>query len=152
MIQVRPALAADLGAVGALFDAYRQFNGKASDEAAGRAFLQARLEQGESALYVAEATGGALVGFAQLYSTFSSVSLARVFIFNDLYVAPAWRGSGIGAALLQAVVQHARDAGALRVTASTAIENATVQRLNERNGMVRDRSFYVYHVRTDEPQ
>ncbi len=31
--------------------------------------------------------GDTVLGFTQLYPTFSSVSLARVFVFNDLFVA-----------------------------------------------------------------
>ncbi|GAB2584751.1 GNAT family N-acetyltransferase [Ramlibacter solisilvae] len=137
-----------MDALVSLFDAYRQFHGKPSDEAAGRSYLGDRLERQDSVLYVAEDDQQRPVGFAQLYPSFSSVSLARTFVLNDLYVDPSCRHVGIGSALLKAVVQHAKDAGALRVTASTAIENTTVQRLNERNGMVRDRSFYVYHIRT----
>ena len=41
-ITIRQAVLADLDAVATLFDAYRQFYGQASDEAAAKTFLQAR--------------------------------------------------------------------------------------------------------------
>lgn len=148
MTRVRAFEPADLDAVSRLFDAYRQFNGQPADELIGRAFLRRRLDRGESILFVAEADDRAIAGFTQLFPTFSSVSLARVFIVNDLYVDPAYRRLRIGSALLQAAAQYARDAGSSRLSASTRIDNVPTQILNERNGFVRDQSYFVYHMHT----
>lgn len=40
------------------------------------------------------------VGFVQLFTSFSLVSLESIYILNDLYVNPSFRGNGIGEALL----------------------------------------------------
>ena len=66
-----------------LFDAYRRFYGQPADLAGAREFLERRLTRGESALFLALAQGDRPAGFAQLYPTFSSVSMMRSWILND---------------------------------------------------------------------
>lgn len=151
MISVRPFKAADLDAVVPLFDAYRQFNGKPSAEREARAFLEARLANGETQLFVAQEQGGGLVGFTQLFATFSSVSLGAVYIVNDLYVDPKWHRQGIGSALLKAAAEFARGKGAVRLTVTTAIDNQPPQTVVESVGFVRDASYCVYHMRLPNP-
>ena len=85
------------------------------------------------------------MGFTQLYPSFSSVSLARTFILNDLFVVPGRRRAGVGSALLRAAVDYARSLGAVRVTLNTDIRNATAQATYEARGWKRDREYYVYH-------
>ena len=92
-VEARQAVLADLDALSVLFDEYRQFQGQPSDVAAARAFLLQRFDHGESVLFIAHA-GAAPVGFAQLYPSFSSVSLSRVFVLNDLYVRASARRGG----------------------------------------------------------
>ena len=80
-ITVRQAVSADLEPLTDLFDQYRQFQGQHADRAAARSFLKARFDHGESILFIALA-GDAPLGFAQLYPSFSSVALSRVFILS----------------------------------------------------------------------
>lgn len=135
---------ADLPVVAPLFDGYRQFYGRASDVAAAESFLRARFDHGESIVFLAHATG-APVGFTQLYPSYSSVSLARVFILNDLFVVPGLRRAGVGTALLDAAVAHARSLGAVRVSLNTDIQNTSAQAMYEARGWKRDRDYYAYH-------
>src|SRR5690554_7423307 len=93
LVPARQAVLADLEKIVPLFDGYRQFYDQPSDEAAVRGFLRKRFEQRDSVLFVAEVEGRA-VGFTQLYPTFSSVSMARTFVLNDLFVSPEARKSG----------------------------------------------------------
>ncbi len=132
----------DLDALTPLFAAYRQFYGRPDDPRA-RPFLKERLERGESVVFMAWLEGAA-VGFTQLYPCFASVSLARMFVLYDLFVAPAARRSGAGAALLRAAVDYARTQGASELLLQTAITNIPAQRLYEREGWTRDEKFYVY--------
>src|ERR1700736_3351512 len=69
-----------------LFDAYRRFYGRADDPRA-RLFLGERVARHESVVFVARLQGAA-IGFNQLYPCFASVSLARMFVLYDLFVAP----------------------------------------------------------------
>ncbi len=87
------------------------------------------------------------VGFCQLYPSFSSVSLARAFILNDLYVVESSRKQGIATMLLNAAAEFAKELGAIRLTLSTAISNQAAQHLYEQAGWIRDQDFYVYNLR-----
>ena len=142
---IRQAVLADLDTVAHLFDGYRQFYGQLSDVPAARSFLQARFEHGQSVVFLAELQGQA-VGFTQLYPSFSSVSMARVFVLNDLYVAPSARRLSVGEALLKAATDHARALGAVRLSLNTDVENHAAQALYESCGWGRDQKFHAYHL------
>ena len=141
---VRQAVLADLPVLAPLFDGYRQFYGRTSDVAAAEAFLRERFNHGESVVFLAH-DEGVPVGFTQLYPSFSSVSLARTFVLNDLFVVPGRRRTGVGSALLRAATEHARSLGAVRVTLNTDIENTSAQAVYEARGWKRDREYFVYH-------
>ena len=143
-LTVRQAVLADLDALVPLFDGYRQFYGKTSDEAAARAFLRARFEHGESFVFIA-LDGDTPVGFTQLYPSFSSVSLARVFVLNDLFVQAQARRRGVASALLSAATQFSKSLGAVRVSLNTAISNETAQAVYQAAGWKHDEQFLVYH-------
>ncbi len=136
---------ADLDAVVGLFDAYRQFYGQASDVVAARNFLKARFEHGQSVVLLAESQGQA-VGFTQLYPSFSSVSMARVYVLNDLYVAPSARRTGVGERLLKAASDHALQMGAVRLSLNTDVDNMPAQALYESMGWTRDQKYHAYHL------
>ncbi|HEX4590474.1 MAG TPA: GNAT family N-acetyltransferase [Gemmataceae bacterium] len=132
-----------VGLVAPLFDAYRQFYGQPADLDVARRFLAERLNRGESVIFAAVEDGKGL-GFTQLYPSFSSVSINSIWILNDLFVAAEARRRGVGAALLNAARDHARQTGAARLVLSTAIDNAAAQALYERNGWRRDTAFLHY--------
>ena len=146
---VRRAALADLDSISDLFDQYRRFQGQPSDVSAARSFLAARLERQESVVFLAS-LAGAPVGFAQLYPSFSSVSLSRVFILNDLFVAAAARKRGVARALIAAVEAHAWQHRASRVTLNVARSNAAAQALYERMGWVQDQEFFMFHRHADD--
>lgn len=143
MTTIRPATHDDLPALARLFDGYRQFYGATSDIVAATAFLSERLSKQDSALLVAESNGDA-VAFTQLYPSFSSLSMGRIWILNDLFVSPSARRSGLGAALLETALEYARKTGALRLALSTQLTNTAAQRLYEAQGWVRDAEFCTY--------
>lgn len=128
-----------------LLDDYCRFYGRASDTAAARAFLQARAEHGQSVVFLAH-DGATPVGFTQLYPSFSSVSLARVFILNDLFVASSHRRAGVGARLLDAAASYARAMGAVRLSLNTDVKNTTAQALYEAKGWKRDQEYFAFHL------
>jgi len=141
---VRQAVLADLPVLAPLFDGYRRFYGRPSDVAAAESFLRERFDHGESVIFIALAMGEP-AGFTQLYPSFSSVSLARTFILNDLFVVPGRRRTGVGSQLLRAATEHARSLRAVRVTLSTDIANTSAQAVYEARGWKRDREYFVYH-------
>ena len=143
MIDVRPAKVADLDALALLFAGYRSFYGQPSDVAAGRAFLEARMRGNESVIVLASLEAQA-VGFCQLYPIFSSVSMRRAWLLNDLFVDPAGRGQGVGEQLLVAAAAHGRASGAAWLMLQTAHDNSPAQRLYARAGWQLDQQFHTY--------
>lgn len=145
-VSVRQATILDLEVLVPLFDAYRRFYRKPGDPELARQFLRERLERGESAIFIAVRKDGPAVGFTQLFPSFSSVSAARIFILNDLYVSEEARRGGVGAMLLGAAAQFRREQGAVRLTLSTEVTNVTAQALYEGQGWVRQEEFFVYNL------
>jgi len=144
-VEIVAATPADVGEVAPLFDAYRQFYRKPPDQEAARRFLFARLSKGESVLFLARHEGRA-VGFVHLYPAFSSVELRRLWILNDLYVAPEARKLGIGRALMERAHQLAQATRANCLTLETASDNLPAQRLYESLGWKREQEFYRYFL------
>lgn len=136
-ISISRAGPADLDALAALFDAYRQFYGQPSDVERARQWLRERLRFGESVVLVAR-RGVALAGFVQLYPMFSSVRTAKTWILNDLYVDAGARRSGIGHALLEAAADFARADGAAGIALETAQDNAAARALYRAAGWQED--------------
>lgn len=149
-VSVRQAVLSDLDAVAGLFDQYRQFQGKDADLTASRAFLHDRFNHAESVVFLATIQGEAM-GFAQLYPSFSSTALARVFILNDLFVANAGRRGGVATALLAAVEAYAWSLGACRVSLNVAQVNVSAQELYDAAGWARDGEFFMYHRYPPKP-
>jgi GNAT superfamily N-acetyltransferase len=143
-VAVRQAVAADVEALAVLFDQYRQFQGQAGNLSAARSFLAERFDHGESIVFIAIA-GSAVVGFAQLYPSYSSVSLSRVFILNDLFVLEAVRGQRIASQLLSAVESYAWSFGASRVTLNVARTNVSAQQVYTARGWKQDDQFFMFH-------
>lgn len=147
MTTIRQAVPADAPLVAPLFDAYRQFYGKPAEPEVALRFVSERLANADSTIFLALGDAGEPLGFTQLYPSFSSVSAARIYILNDLFVAPGARGAGIGRALLDAAAAFGRQEGALRLSLSTARTNGTAQALYEAHGWVRDESFHEYSLK-----
>jgi ribosomal protein S18 acetylase RimI-like enzyme len=151
---VREAGPGDVDLVAPLFDAYRQFYGAAPDGVAARTFLALRQARGESVLLLAshllsddtrddvlDRASSPIVGFAQLYASFSSVSLGPISILNDLFVLPAWRRANVARHLVLAAAAHAAQRGALRLSLSTQHTNVPARRLYESLGFAPDLEF-----------
>lgn len=148
-VKVRQARLPDADAVARLFDGYRQFYGQASDPVLALAFIRERLSLLESVIFVAEDGDGIMLGFTQLYPSFSSVSACRTWVLNDLFVAIQARGRGVGRALLDAARNHATASGASRIDLSTAHGNPA-QKLYKALGYVREQGFYHYSLQVSE--
>lgn len=142
---VRQATVSDLDALVPLFDGYRQFYRQPSEPDRIRQFLKERLEHNQSVIFLA-LRGGAAIGFTQLYPSFSSGALARIFILNDLFVEPGARQVGAGRALLEAAAGYARLVGALRLILETEVTNMRAQSLYEKLGWKKDTEFYSYQL------
>ena len=133
-----------------LFDKYRVFYKQQSDIELARNFIQTRLDNDESVIFVALADDTRKpVGFTQLYPTYSSVRAIKNWILNDLYVKEEYRKKGIGEKLIKTAMKFASDAGAGFVELSTAVDNYTAQSLYEQIGFRKqdpETDFFTYRI------
>lgn len=136
--------------VAGLFNQYRIFYNQFSDIGMAKAFIDERLQQNESIIFVAiDAEKQQPLGFTQLYPKYSSVRLSKNWILNDLYVDADYRKQGIGEKLIKTAMEFAKTTGATFVQLETAIDNYTAQHLYESIGFVKqanDEDFFLYKI------
>ncbi len=133
--------------VAALFDDYRVFYKRPPDAPGATKFIGERLRQNDSVIFFARARSEgarALLGFTQLYPSFSSVSMKRLWILNDLYVAAQGRRQGIARALIERARQLAEETGAKGLILETAIDNVPARGLYDACGFIKDTEFDRY--------
>jgi GNAT superfamily N-acetyltransferase len=128
-----------------LFDGYRQFYRQPGDLESARRFLFERLDNDDSVLFLAlhDQRG---VGFTQLYPAFSSVSMRRLWLLNDLFVDPTARGLGVGETLLIRAQAWALETNAKGLVLETEVTNTTAQHLYEKLGWQREPTSYHYFL------
>ena len=144
-MEIYQATTKDLVGVSNLFNLYRVFYKQTSCLDSARNYIEKRLESKDSVIFVVK-DEDQYVGFTQLYPTYSSISMKKAWILNDLYVDAEARKKGIGEILLQKVKDYAVETEANSVSLSTAIDNFSAQRLYEKNGYNRDMQFYHYEL------
>jgi predicted acetyltransferase len=98
-MQIRLAIQADLKSLCQLFDLYRQELGYESDYAACFIFLNQRITENDSIIFVT-VDGQGIVGFVQLYPSYSSLMLKTIWTCSDVYVLATYRHQGIANKML----------------------------------------------------
>ena len=106
---VRLAGPADHATMTPLFERFYREEGFARAVEGVAANLARILERADTAAFVAEA-GDEVVGVAALSSAFG-LEAGLYCELEDLFVEPAWRGRGVGAALVEAAADWGRDRG-----------------------------------------
>lgn len=144
-VNIHKATMKDLEGITTLFNNYRMFYKQESNIEGAKAFVQDRIAQNESVIFVA-VQNGEYVGFTQLYPSFSSVSMNRLWILNDLFVQESNRGTGVGKSLLEAAKQFASENGAKGLNLQTETNNISAQRLYAKNGYIRDNQHFHYEL------
>lgn len=143
---IRKATLEDVPLVAPLFDAYRVFYDQPADPGGALRFLQERLGNDQSVLFIALSAGRA-VGFVQLYPIFSSVSMKRAWLLNDLYVDISERGKGVATSLLESAKNYGRSTSGKWLMLQTHADNYQAQALYEKNGWKREKDlFYVFDL------
>ena len=135
----------DLEGVSNLFNLYRMFYQQEADLEGAMTYIKKRIESKDSVIFVVK-DKGEYVGFTQLYPTFSSISMQRAWILNDLYVSTNVREQGVGEMLLNKAKEYAIETGANSLSLSTAPDNYSAQRLYEKNGYEKDSQYYHYEL------
>lgn len=143
-VRIRRANLKDIWKLAGLFDLYRQFYHKESDVLGAEQFLSERMQKGESVVFVAEMSGGALCGFVQLYPSFTSLGMARSWILNDLYVVEDARRLGVARLLMSAAHELANSTGAHTINLETQMTNTEAQSLYQSLGYEVESEFLLY--------
>ena len=126
-----------------LFDLYRQFYHQKSDLNAAYQFLNERLNNGESLIYIAF-YDDVIAGFTQLYPSFSSVNMKKVYILNDLFTDEDYRNKGIATALLKHAEEIAKQNSIIYLTLETHKDNKA-QLLYAKNGWEIDNEYFHFN-------
>ncbi|WLV25235.1 GNAT family N-acetyltransferase [Aciduricibacillus chroicocephali] len=144
-MNIRRAGIEDLGAAAEMFNLYRIFQKQQSDKEGAEDYLKERLEKEESVIFLAYDEENRVEGIAQLYPLFSSVSMKRIWLLNDLYIKEEARNKGYGKKLIEEVIRFAKDTGAGGVSLETCDDNYGAQRLYEGIGFKKETNYF-YHL------
>lgn len=136
-----------------LWEAYNAFYGRKGCTALSPTITEAtwrRFRDPDEPVHALVAErGDALVGIAHYLFHRSTIAIEPSCYLQDLYTVEAMRGAGIGAALIAAVRERAREAPASRLYWQTHEGNATAMRLYDR---IAERSGFVVYRMPLEPR
>ncbi|MDG5472254.1 GNAT family N-acetyltransferase [Jeotgalibacillus sp. ET6] len=135
----------DRDGIAELFNEYRMFYGKESNRRDAGLFIKERLENQDSMIFAVQ-QGEQFLGFVQLYPTFSSISMKRAWILNDLFVLEEARKQGVAQMLMNQAMQFCKETNASSLSLQTAPDNLSAQKLYEKNGFKREEEFYTYSL------
>lgn len=144
-MEIRKATLADLHHLVPLFDAFRQGYEKPSDLPGATNYLADRLKNEESVIFLA-VEQDEVVGFAQLYPTFSSIALKKYWSFNDLYVDPKFRKQGIAKQLIDRTKQMAKETDSMGIIIETRITSHSASFLYDSVGFQKDGEHLYYFL------
>lgn len=143
---IRDALPGDLAAWTPLWDGYNAFYGRAGDTALApeiTAMTWSRFfDANEPVHALVAAQSGQLIGLAHFLFHRSTTAIAPTCYMQDLFTMEAARGKGVGRALINAVYDRAKTAGAARVYWQTHETNATAMKLYDQ--LAEKSGFIVY--------
>jgi ribosomal protein S18 acetylase RimI-like enzyme len=129
---IRLATAADAPAFGRLLHAFNvEFDEPTPDAQVIAERAGPLIESGEVTILLAGEQPG---GFAQLRFRPSLYTGALDAHLEELYVVPERRGLGLGRALLDAAMQHARERGAAHIDLGTSEDDVAARALYESAG------------------
>ncbi|WP_299797157.1 GNAT family N-acetyltransferase [uncultured Shewanella sp.] len=113
-MQIRIAIEDDLEPLALMFNEYRKSLGRESDQQGANEFIESRLRENDSVIFIAILAGES-VGFIQLYPSFSSSLLKPLWYFDDLFVVEPFREQGIARELVNKAKELADETQVLAV-------------------------------------
>ncbi|MFN8283548.1 MAG: GNAT family N-acetyltransferase [Chitinophagales bacterium] len=135
-----------------LFEGYRAFYKKEANTLKAMQFLEDRIQNKESYIFIAIDSDDKMVGFVQLYPMFSSTRLDRILILNDLFVDANYRGKGISKLLMDRAKSFAKDYNALELVLETQKSNTIGNKLYPQEGFELDTEHNYYSWTNPEYQ
>lgn len=151
MATIRRATEADAGTIHALVIELAAAIGRTGKVASRVADIRDRGFGSDPAFeaLIAERDGAA-VGLCLFFESFSSWDGRRGVYVQDIYVAEAARGLGLGRRLLAEAAAISRARGGSYLRLSVAAENDQAQAFYQRIGLAWSRSERIYQVRGDD--
>jgi len=141
---IQKATLKDLDSLAELFNFYRLFYKQESNIEGAKGFLKERLTNKESVIYIAFDKKQP-IGFVQLYPSYSSVSMKRSWILNDLYIKESARKKGFAKKLMIQAIDFVKETGANGILLETCNKNLPAQRLYEKIGFERETAYFYYY-------
>lgn len=153
-MEYRLAREADLDALSVLFHEYRSTSISLENLALladSRAWVDARFQH-QDAVFILALEDHKIVGFITLYQGFSSVSLQKYWILNDLYVRISVRGKGCAKELMVFAHDYAVETGAKGIELETGEHNMIAQSLYAGLGYVENTHYkhYFWYAQTED--
>jgi GNAT superfamily N-acetyltransferase len=145
-IQVRPITEVDYAAWKPLWNGYNAFYGRKDESALADEITQSTWQRffdpAEPVFAMVAEREGQIVGLVHYLFHRSTIFIGPTCYLQDLFTLPTERGRGAGRALIEAVCQQAKDAGAKRVYWHTQDSNAAGRMLYDK--VAQHRGFIVY--------
>ena len=142
-MNIREAKKSDLDQLSILFDAYRMFYGKESNIDISKNFLESRLSNKDSEVFICE-FDNILIGFVQLYPLFSSTRVSKYWLLNDLFVDSKYRGKGYSKLLIDKAKELVKDSNACGMMLETEKSNKIGNNLYPKTGFEKNDSSNFY--------
>ena len=143
-MRIRRAERRDLLQLTLIFNQYRLFYKQEQNLQACKMFIKRRLENNDSFIFVA-VVDAQLVGFVQLYPSFSSVAMEKLYILNDLFVLDGIRHKGVASKLMQRAEEFANNNQACRLVLETHKSNLAAQKLYIKRGWKKEFDSYFFN-------
>lgn len=126
---------------------YREFCGFSRSPERTALFFRRLLKKKESSTFLAvDEQSDEVMGFVNLYPSYSTLSLKRLWILNDLGVAKCYQGQGVASFLIQKAVSFAKSTDAVRIELKTQKSNGNAQKLYKSLGFSVDGENIYYTV------
>jgi ribosomal protein S18 acetylase RimI-like enzyme len=148
-MKIRNAKNQDLDQIANLFDEYRVFYRKVSNKNDAKQFLAERIENKDSEIFVCENEEDILMGFVQLYPLFSSTRMKKLWLLNDLYVNPKYRGKGISIKLIERAKKLVAESSACSMFLETEKSNLIGNNLYYKTGFKLNEGSNFYEWNDD---
>ena len=142
-MNIREAKKSDLDQLSKLFDSYRMFYGKESNIDISKNFLESRLINKDSEVFICE-FDNILIGFVQLYPLFSSTRVSKYWLLNDLFVDSKYRGKGYSKLLIDKAKELVKDSNACGMMLETEKSNKIGNNLYPKTGFEKNDSSNFY--------
>jgi ribosomal protein S18 acetylase RimI-like enzyme len=99
--------------------------------------LENSLRDPDYELWIAKVSGE-IVGFIDLWVIHDFCHGGMLSYIQNLYVAPKYRGLGIGSQLLQKIIERAKERGALEIHVVTKFDNERAIQLYKKHGLTKE--------------